>query len=69
MKSRTKTHQKMTKCISGFKKPPNPPKKQKKKNPNKTETLTFLSVVIFSLKVSYTKMKIHIFSALVDQYE
>lgn len=44
MKSRTKTHQKMTKCISGF-------KKQK----NKTETLTFLSVVIFSLKVSYTK--------------
>lgn len=51
MKSRTKTHQKMTKCISRFKKN----KKQKTKLKKKTETLTFLSVVIFSLKVSYTK--------------
>lgn len=30
-------------------------KKQKTKLKKKTETLTFLSVVIFSLKVSYTK--------------
>lgn len=50
MKSRTKTHQKMTKCISRFKK-----NKKQKKLKKKTETLTFLSVVIFSLKVSYTK--------------
>lgn len=41
----------MTKCISRFKKN----KKQKTKLKKKTETLTFLSVVIFSLKVSYTK--------------
>lgn len=39
----------MTKCISRFK------KNKKQKTKKKTETLTFLSVVIFSLKVSYTK--------------
>lgn len=52
MKSRTKTHQKMTKCISRFK------KKQKTKLKKKTETLTFLSVVIFFFKSElYKKWK------------